>query len=113
VYVEKQQAVEAPNDALLFNCAQRIISTLELIPIVYVMTILGGLSFPVFSAFTCTCWNIECILILGLLHSRKIHNWRSQKCMPFATTRLFSSESQMTLIECSISLSFFIKWPTS
>ncbi|KAF8973040.1 hypothetical protein BDZ97DRAFT_1778961 [Flammula alnicola] len=59
VYADKTQ-LEGSKDAHLFNCAQRAHqNTLEYIPIVYVVTILGGISFPVFSASACTIWTLS------------------------------------------------------
>ncbi|KAF8807782.1 membrane-associated proteins in eicosanoid and glutathione metabolism [Phlegmacium glaucopus] len=59
MYAEKAEA-EASKDALLFNCAQRAHqNTLENIPLVFVVTTITGLQFPVYAASACALWTLS------------------------------------------------------
>ncbi|KDR77511.1 hypothetical protein GALMADRAFT_245666 [Galerina marginata CBS 339.88] len=56
LYAEKAEA-EASNDAMMFNCAQRAHqNTLENIPLLYVLTTLVGVKYPILSALSCATW---------------------------------------------------------
>ncbi|KAJ3507178.1 hypothetical protein NLJ89_g6453 [Agrocybe chaxingu] len=59
LYAEKAEAA-ASGDANKFNCAQRAHqNTLENIPIVYVLTLLSGVKYPIFAATTCALWTVS------------------------------------------------------
>lgn len=59
LYAEQAQ-VEASNDALLFNCAQRTHqNALENIPIVYVLTFLTSIKYPIIAGSFCGFWSLS------------------------------------------------------
>ncbi|TFK77302.1 membrane-associated proteins in eicosanoid and glutathione metabolism [Pluteus cervinus] len=59
LYAEKAEA-EQSKDAFLFNCAQRAHqNTLESLPIVLILTLLGGLQYPVVVAAASGAWTIS------------------------------------------------------
>lgn len=59
LYADQVQ-VAASKDAHLFNCAQRAHqNTLENIPIIYTVTLLTSLKFPIFAASMCGLWSIS------------------------------------------------------
>jgi len=58
LYAEKAEA-EKNFEAMKFNCAQRAhANTLENLPHILLMTMIGGLYFPVSSAVACTLWTV-------------------------------------------------------
>ncbi|KAI0796354.1 hypothetical protein BC629DRAFT_289795 [Irpex lacteus] len=58
-YAEKAEAA-ASKEAQIFNCAQRAHqNTLELLPQVYVSTLLVGLKYPFFAASVCGFWTFS------------------------------------------------------
>ncbi|KAH9486553.1 Microsomal glutathione S-transferase 3 [Psilocybe cubensis] len=59
MYAEKAQA-DASKDAFQFNCAQRAHqNTLEYIPLVYAITIMTGIKYPIFAASSCALWTLS------------------------------------------------------
>ncbi|KAI0089303.1 membrane-associated proteins in eicosanoid and glutathione metabolism [Irpex rosettiformis] len=58
-YAEKAEA-EASKEAKIFNCAQRAHhNTLEVLPQIYVGTLLVGLKYPIFAATICSFWTFS------------------------------------------------------
>ncbi|KAI0796353.1 hypothetical protein BC629DRAFT_289787 [Irpex lacteus] len=58
-YAERAEAA-ASKDAQIFNCAQRAHqNTLEVLPQVYVSTLLVGLRYPILAASMCGFWTIS------------------------------------------------------
>ncbi|KIM49638.1 hypothetical protein M413DRAFT_113166 [Hebeloma cylindrosporum] len=59
MYAEKAQ-MDASKDAHLFNCAQRAHqNTLENIPILYTLTLLSGVKYPIFAACATAAWSVS------------------------------------------------------
>ncbi|KAI0089309.1 hypothetical protein BDY19DRAFT_137048 [Irpex rosettiformis] len=58
-YAEKSEAA-ASKDAMIFNCAQRAHqNTLEVLPQIYVSTLLVGLKYPILAASLCGFWTFS------------------------------------------------------
>ncbi|KAG8931957.1 hypothetical protein FRC02_001837 [Tulasnella sp. 418] len=61
-YADKAQQ-DASKEAFQFNCAQRAhANTLETLPMIIIMTLFTGLSYPVFAASTGFAWTIARVL---------------------------------------------------